>query len=172
MRASLCRLSGASPDARAAGVAQGAWLVYLYPAPASTTTFAPWVVPCTLLGPAAMVATYQVPAMSHTCEGIQHARHDWQVLVVSCNLRDKADLNWWAAQQDGDGGERPWLPSALRVSCDSQEWQVSRNLTCHIALGFDAHCASLINHDLNLCYHANIQPRCSYAKTLLAGRRL
>ena len=40
-------------------------------------------------------------------------------------------MAWWAAHQDGDAGERPWLPSALRVSCDSHEWQVRLRCALH-----------------------------------------
>ena len=69
--------------------------------------------------------------LPHPCRHThgQHACHGIQVLVVSCNLKDKADMAWWAAHRDGDGAERPWLPGAVRVSCDSQEWQVSLTVT-------------------------------------------
>ena len=53
----------------------------------------------------------------------RHGCRDAQVLVVSCNLRDKADMAWWTAHRD-EAGERPWLPSAVRISCNAEQWQV------------------------------------------------
>ena len=106
---------------------------------------------CCILFTAAVLNTlglYPDPAWLQKCGVVQHACHDWQVLVVSCNLRDKANMAWWAAHRHGDGSERPWLPSALRVSCDSQEWQVG------VALIATAHAESKVS----FCFSPNSSP--------------
>lgn len=44
-------------------------------------------------------------------------------MVVSCGLKDRGDLAWWAPH-DGAVGQHPWLPSFLRLSTQPQEYRL------------------------------------------------
>ena len=46
-----------------------------------------------------------------------------QVMIVSCGLKDRGDLAWWAPH-GGPAGRRPWLPLFLRLSSQPQEYRL------------------------------------------------
>jgi len=47
-----------------------------------------------------------------------------KIIVVSCGMQDRKDLAWWMPVKEAGGEEKPWLPWAVEVETQPQDWEV------------------------------------------------